>query len=213
MSAVTGPMMMGPRGVVMVLVMDLVGSMISTGADEPETTRPEDGNQRRADGRGGARAGIDETAVNIAADDDGRAGFRDCRRGWLGSRRADQRDAAGIDEGTARGVRAGKAGRRPVSLAQEWMPPRVCDTGHAGAHAGNRRGDDQEIAVQRAVQVHDDGVGGRGIDAGILNDAAAAQKDIAGDLGALDQLEGGRVVALDDQRRSSGRRWSRRSRY
>ena len=77
--------------------------------------------------------------------------------------------------------------------------------GHAGAHAGQGRGD-IEIAVQRAVQVDHDGVGGRGIDAGVLNDAAAAQKDIAGDLGALHQLEGSGGIALnDDGRRRGGR--------
>src|SRR5579863_1919808 len=35
-------MMIGPRGVVSVLVSDLVGSMIRTGAEAPEATMPEE---------------------------------------------------------------------------------------------------------------------------------------------------------------------------
>src|ERR1700722_8213870 len=42
MSAVTGPMMTGPRGVVSVPVIDLVGSMIRTGAVPVDDTRPEE---------------------------------------------------------------------------------------------------------------------------------------------------------------------------
>ena len=42
MSAVTGPMMIGPRGVVSVLVIDLVGSMITVGTEAPDATRPEE---------------------------------------------------------------------------------------------------------------------------------------------------------------------------
>jgi len=125
MSAVTGPMMIGPRGVVSELVIDLVGSMIRVGAEDPETTRPEDEMMDAPAVDERARTGIEEAAVDVAADDDGRTGFRVAAAAG-GGRGANQRDAAGMTKEPPDEVGQTKPDGAPVSLAQEWMPPRVC---------------------------------------------------------------------------------------
>src|ERR1700722_4919919 len=125
MSAVTGPMMIGPRGVVSELVMDLVGSMTTTGAEDPETTRPEDemmddpavddvpGPALRkppsmlppmmmAEPASGLPPRLEGVAVPISE--------------MLPALTKEPPDEVGQT----------KPDGAPVSLAQEWMPPRVC---------------------------------------------------------------------------------------
>ena len=75
-SAVTGPMITGPRGAVRLPVIDLVGIDQHGGLDDARDDQARGGDHRRASIVGRARAGIDEAAIDAAADDHGAAGFR-----------------------------------------------------------------------------------------------------------------------------------------
>src|ERR1700761_4901264 len=123
-SAVTGPMMTGPRGVDSVLVIDLVGSMTSVGSETPDATRPDElivaAPSVEAVPGPSLRKPPSILPPMITAEPASGLPPR-----WFGVDVPISEMLPALTKAPPEDVGQLKPEGAPVSLAQEWMPPRV----------------------------------------------------------------------------------------